>query len=73
MDKTIFTQSHKNLVKQLIRARKEAGLNQQEAAGKLGRTQSYISKLESGQRRVDVVQLRELAAVYKKKLDFFIE
>lgn len=73
MDKTIFTESHKNLVNQLIKARKQAKLRQQDAARKLSRTQSYISKIESGQRRIDTVQLKELAAVYKKKIRFFIK
>lgn len=73
MDKTIFTQSHKHLVAELIKARRQAKLNQQDVARKLGRTQSYISKIESGQRRIDIVQLKELAAIYKKKLRSFIE
>lgn len=72
MEKTIFTESHKYLVNQLIKARKHAKLRQQDAARKLGRTQSYVSKIESGQRRIDTVQLKELAAVYKKKIRFFI-
>ena len=73
MEKTIFTESHKYLVNQLIKARKQAKLRQQDAARKLGRTQSYVSKIEAGQRRIDTVQLKELAAVYKKKIRFFIK
>lgn len=73
MDKTIFTESHKYLVNQLIKARQKARLRQQDVARKLGRTQSYISKIESGQRRIDTVQLKELAAVYKKQIRFFIK
>jgi len=73
MNKTIFTKSHKYLVKQLARARKDAKLKQEDVAKKLGKTQSYISKIEAGQRRIDVVQLKEFAEVYKKKLDYFIE
>ena len=73
MEKTIFTESHKYLVSRLIKARKQAKLRQQDAARKLGRTQSYVSKIESGQRRIDTVQLKELAAVYKKKIRFFIK
>jgi len=73
MKKTIYTKSHKYLVKQLIRARKEAGLRQEDVAKKVVRTQSYISKIEAGQRRIDVVQLKELAEVYRKRLNFFIK
>ncbi len=72
MDKTIFTKSHRDLVDQLIKARQSSGLRQKDAARKLGRTQSYISKIEAGQRRIDTVQLKEFAAVYKKKISFFI-
>ncbi len=72
MEKTIFTKAHKELVNRLIKARKASKLKQSEVARKLGKTQSYISKIEAGQRRIDVIQLNELAAVYKKKLRDFI-
>ncbi len=72
MDKTIFTESHRHLVNQLIKARRKAKLKQSDVAKKLGRTQSYISKIESGQRRIDTVQLKEFAAIYKKKINFFL-
>jgi transcriptional regulator with XRE-family HTH domain len=45
----------------LIKARKDAGLTQAEVASKLERPQSYISKYESGERRLDVVEFLELA------------
>jgi transcriptional regulator with XRE-family HTH domain len=73
MDKTIYTKSHRYLVGRLLKARKQVRFKQDEVAKKLGRTQSYISKIESGQRRIDIVQLKEFAAIYKKKLDFFIK
>lgn len=73
MDKTIFTDSHRRLVEKLVQARQSAKLKQMDVARKLGRTQSYISKIESGQRRIDTVQLKEFAAVYKKKINFFLE
>jgi len=73
MDKTIFTKSHRDLVSRLIKTRKEAKLRQKDVAKKLGRTQSYISKIEAGQRRIDTVQLKELAAIYKKKITYFIQ
>ena len=72
MDKTIFTEAHRELVRKLAKARAAAKLNQKQAGKKLGRSQSYISKMEAGQRRIDVIQLKELAAIYKKKLQDFI-
>lgn len=72
MKKTIFTKAHKDLVGRLIKARKVSKLNQVDVAKRLGKRQSYVSKIEAGQRRLDVVQLSELAAVYKKNLRDFI-
>jgi transcriptional regulator with XRE-family HTH domain len=57
----------------LKKARIEAGLGQIEVAEKLGRTQSYVSKIESGQRRFDVLQLKQFAKLYKKDISFFIK
>jgi transcriptional regulator with XRE-family HTH domain len=73
MDKTIYTKDHKFIIEQLKKARIEAGFDQEKAAELLGKTQSYISKIEAGQRRIDIVQLKEFAKAYKKSLDFFIK
>ena len=68
MKKAIYSREQRALVARLKQTREEAGLDQNQAAQKLGTTQSYISKLESGQRRIDVIQLKELAKIYKKKV-----
>jgi len=68
-----YQDDHKKIVARLKLARLEADLGQIEVAKKLGRTQSYVSKIESGQRRFDVLQLREFAKLYKKSLDFFVK
>jgi len=73
MPRAIYKEEHRKIVERLKQARVEAGLDQVEVAEKLGRTQSYVSKIESGQRRFDVLQLKEFAKVYKKDLDFFIK
>lgn len=73
MTKTIFSKDHKALIEKLKKAREGAGLDQTEVARKLKKSQSYISKIESGQRRINLIQLRELADVYKKDLAFFIK
>ena len=54
------------------KARTEAGLTQVQVADKLGHHQSYISKIESGERRVDVVELNRIAKLYGKKVSYFL-
>ena len=73
MPRMVNNDEHMEIVKRLKEARLEAGLDQVEVAKKLGRTQSYVSKIESGQRRFDVLQLKEFAKLYQKSLDFFIK
>jgi transcriptional regulator with XRE-family HTH domain len=73
MNKTIFSKDHRILIERLKKAREEAGLDQLDVAKKLKKSQSYVSKIESGQRRVDIVQLKELAGIYKKDIYFFIK
>lgn len=73
MDKTIFTREHKLLTKLLRQARIDAGLDQIQVAKLLKKTQSYVSKIESGQRRIDIIQLKEFARIYKKNINYFLD
>ena len=73
MPKTIYSKDHKYIVEQLKKARIIRGLDQEKVAKLLGKTQSYISKIESGQRRIDVITLKELARIYKKTIDYFLK
>jgi len=59
--KTLGTGRHRALIALLIAKRESAGLTQTELAAKLGEYQSFVARLESGQRRVDVVEFLELA------------
>jgi transcriptional regulator with XRE-family HTH domain len=56
----------------LRRARASARLTQAETARRLGRPQSYVSKSESGERRVDVVELTAFARTYAVPISFFV-
>lgn len=62
MARSLRTPGHRALMQVLIASRKEAGLTQQELANRLGRPQSYIAKVEGGERRLDVIELIEWAA-----------
>lgn len=59
------------IVQRLIQARREAGLTQREVSGLIGRAHSFVSKCETGERRVDVLELLQLAKIYKKPLPYF--
>jgi transcriptional regulator with XRE-family HTH domain len=58
-------------LKRLKQAREEAHLTQVQVAKLLSRPQSFVSKSESGERRVDFVELRHLAKIYRKPISFF--
>jgi len=60
-------------VKNLRKARKEMGLTQVEVSKKLKRPQSYVSKCEAGEQRIDVVELNKFEKLYKKELTHFIK
>jgi transcriptional regulator with XRE-family HTH domain len=72
MKKTIYSKSYVTLTERLKKAREDAGLTQIDVARQLGKPQSFISKIESGQYRVDVIQLILIAEIYGKKLDHFV-
>jgi uncharacterized protein Yka (UPF0111/DUF47 family) len=42
-------------------------------AKKLKKTQSYISKVEAGEQRIDFIELKVFAHLYKKDLNYFIK
>jgi DNA-binding XRE family transcriptional regulator len=72
MKKSIYTKQYRVLIERLKQARIESGLSQVQAAKALGTTQSHISKAESGQRRIDVIQLKEFAKLYRKEFTYFV-
>lgn len=61
MPRTLGSPRHQALRDFLIEKRKKAGLTQHQLSAKLRRPQSYIASIETGQRRVDVVELLDLA------------
>ncbi|TGN03106.1 helix-turn-helix domain-containing protein [Leptospira dzoumogneensis] len=73
MAKTIYTEEYKIFQKLLKKAREEAGLTQVDVAEALKTPQSFISKVEAGDRRIDVIEFWNLAKLYKKPVDFFFK
>jgi len=72
MPKSIFSFGQEKLQELLREARTEAGFSQIELAKKLGRPQSFVSKYESGERRLDLVELREICKALKISLTDFV-
>ena len=66
MDKTLVTERHQRLIALIIEAREKSGMTQTDLADALGEYQSFDARLESGQRRLNVIEFIRLAEV----LDF---
>ncbi len=74
MPKTVFGGEHAHLVAVLIEARHHASLRQSELADLIGRDQSFVSLLEGGQRRIDVIEFIKLAtALHRDPVKLFAE
>ena len=65
MTNSLHTPEYAALVRVLIDAREQSGLTQQDVADRLGKPQSYIAKLEGGERRLDVVEFVALVKAMK--------
>lgn len=68
---TRHPERYRALLARLREARRDAGMSQEAAAAALGVYQKYISKVETGERRIDPIELEELARLYGKPLEFF--
>lgn len=58
--KSIYETAYRTLLDLLIEARSDAGMTQQQLADKLERPQSFVSKVENGDRRLDVIEFLEI-------------
>jgi transcriptional regulator with XRE-family HTH domain len=66
--KSIYRKEYKYFVEVLIEFRNKAGLLQIDLAKMLNVHQSYVSKIETGQRRVDIIELREICSYLNTNL-----
>ena len=66
-----YHKAYKRFLARLVQARRDAGLTQVDVAKRLGKAHSFLSKCELGERRVDFVELQQLAKIYGKDISFF--
>jgi transcriptional regulator with XRE-family HTH domain len=59
--KSLHSPTYRKLTELLVQARRKSGLTQQDVADALKTHQSYVAKVEGGERRIDVVEFMELA------------
>lgn len=68
-----YRAKYQRFIKKLRQARLDASLTQVEVGKKLKKPQAYVSKVERGERRVDVVELEEFAMIYKQTINDFLK
>ncbi len=73
MKKNPYSKEYKNLGQKLKSERLKASLEQKDLSKVIGKTQSYISKIEEGKLRIDLFELKQLSKLYKKDINYFIE
>lgn len=67
--KSNFTEEYETFRTALIKARKDKEFTQSNVAEQLGKPQSFVSKYESGERRLDVVEFCMIAKILGAKAD----
>lgn len=72
MEKSIYSKEYSLFLEQLRKAREEKGLTQVDVAERLGQTQSFVSKVERGERRLDVVELRAFCSAFGVSFTTFV-
>ena len=74
LSKTLGTSRHRALIAFLTAKRHAAGMSQTDLAKALGEYQSFVARMESGQRRVDVIEYENLAQILEFDVhEFFTE
>lgn len=73
MSKGIFTREQEKLLILLHQIRTEAGLRQSDLAERLQRSQSFVSKYEKGELRLDLLEIRQLCSAVGISLQEFVK
>ena len=70
MDKSIHNEKYKTALSLIKKARIDGGITQIELANRLNETQTFVSKCERGERRLDLIEMREFCIALE--LDFIV-
>lgn len=73
MPSSVHSAKYKRFLTRLRQARQNAGMTQTEAARAFRKPQSFVSKCESGERRVDAIELQRFAELYGWSVMDFLE
>jgi transcriptional regulator with XRE-family HTH domain len=73
MQKSLSSQKQQELLKLLKEIRESAGLRQQDVASALKQPQSFVSKYESGERRLDLLELEQVCSACGISLNDFVQ
>ena len=71
--KSTYTRQYREFLVRIKAARKDAGMTQQELARRLKRPQSFVSKYESGERRLDIIEFMHVAMAIGINASDFVE
>ena len=71
--KATYTPEYQRMRERLRQAREAAGISQKEAADHFGRPQSFVSKVESAERRIDPTELDKFAKLYGLPVSHFLD
>ena len=72
MEKSIYSQEYKLFLELLRETRETKGLSQTQVAERIGQTQSFVSKVERGERRLDIIELRAFCSALDIPLSRFV-
>lgn len=67
-----LTPEYQQMLNRLREAREAAGLRQAEVGRKMGKPQSYVSKVENGDREINPVELAKFAGIYGREVGWFL-
>jgi len=73
VDKSITSKDYRIFLKELKAVRKKSGLSQIELAERIGETQSFVSKCERGERRIDIAELRWFCRAFDVSMAAFVQ